>query len=138
MNTIFKYSLYTIALISLLGIGWLFGKSDFIKNRNLTTINIENNVHDFGVIKKDIEVPIYFTYRNSGDSPLVIQDIETKCGCTAAKWDREPLMPGETDSLGVYYDAKALGYFSKEVIIHFNSKKSFAKLFITGTVKEDK
>lgn len=137
MNNILKYTLYIISLVSLLGLGWLSGKSDFIKNRNLTTINIENNVYDFGAIPKDIETLVYFKYKNSGNAPLVLNDIETRCGCTAAKWDREPLMSGETDSLALYYDAKTLGYFSKEILIHYNSKNSFTQLIVTGTVKED-
>lgn len=137
MNNILKYILYVVSFVSLLGLGWLFGKSDFFKKEYVTTIGIKNNIYDFGEIKKGIEKSTYFKYKNTGDIPLIINDVETRCGCTAAKWDREPLMPGEIDSLVVYYDAKALGFFSKEIIIRFNSKEGFGQLFITGTVKED-
>lgn len=137
MNPLFKYSLYIIPLTFLLGLGWFFGKSDFIKNRNLTSIDVENNIYDFGEISKNTETLVYFKYKNSGRSPLILNDVETRCGCTAAKWDREPLLPGETDSLAVYYDAKTSGYFSKEIIMHYNSKNSFAQLIVTGTVTKD-
>ena len=137
MNNILKYTLYIISLVSLLVLGWLFGKSDFIKNRNLTTLTVEKNVYDFGGIPKDIETLVYFKYKNSGNAPLILNDVETRCGCTAAKWDREPLMPGKIDSLAVYYDAKTPGVFSKEILIHYNSKNSFAQLIVTGTVIKD-
>ncbi len=127
--------LFYIACLALAIVGGLqFGKSDFFKNRHLTIMGVKQNIYDFGTIPQGKEVKTFFKYTNIGNAPLVLEDVQSRCGCTVANWDKERLEENNTDSLAVYYDAKGLGYFSKEVLVYYNSQKGPKQLFVTGTV----
>jgi Protein of unknown function (DUF1573) len=59
--------------------------------------------------------------RNSGDSLLKIDQIETPCGCTSTKLDRGQLAPGESGTLEVAIDTTRLaGTYDKTLVIHSN------------------
>jgi hypothetical protein len=40
--------------------------------------------HDFGKVKQGDVVSCEFVFKNAGGAPLVIERVETTCGCTAA------------------------------------------------------
>ena len=43
----------------------------------------EKKLHDFGTIKEEIgSVTTQFEFKNTGDSPLIIQRVSASCGCT--------------------------------------------------------
>ena len=48
-------------------------------------IEFNETEHDFGEIERNIPVETTFTYKNTGNAPLVITDIKTSCGCTTPK-----------------------------------------------------
>ena len=47
--------------------------------------------------------------RNAGDAVLVVENISTSCGCTSATLDPMQLVPGESGTLRIAYDAGAHG-----------------------------
>lgn len=58
---------------------------------------------------------------NSGDALLTIDQVETPCGCTKAKLDRNQLAPGESGTLEVAIDTTRLsGTYDKTLKIHSN------------------
>ena len=65
----------------------------------------------------------YFVYKNTGRAPLVIQKIETSCGCTQATFSKQPLAPGGTDSIRVTYDGNGFsqGHFIKGCDVYSNA-----------------
>ena len=60
---------------------------------------------DFGTIREtDGRVSHTFTGVNRGDSPLVILDVVTTCGCTVPDFSKKPILPGEKTQITVTYD----------------------------------
>ena len=53
-------------------------------------ISWANEIHDFGEITRGKPVSIEFAFTNTGDDPILISDVETSCGCTAADYSKEP------------------------------------------------
>lgn len=44
-----------------------------------------------------------FKFKNTGESPITIEDIQTSCGCTIAKSDKTTYLPNETGEInGVF------------------------------------
>lgn len=41
-------------------------------------------VHDFDTIQTNSDGICYFTFKNTGDRPLIIASAKTSCGCTAS------------------------------------------------------
>lgn len=132
-----KYIKYILALLFTLFLGLVFGNFNTIFKLNETEVSFSKDLHDFGTIPQNEEVYTYFVVENIGGSPLKISDIEVKCGCTVADWNPNPIGEGMKDSIRVYYDAANIGYFSKEIRVHYNGTQSPQALFLTGTVSKD-
>jgi hypothetical protein len=62
--------------------------------------------HDFGKVKEGEVVSYEFTFQNNGKLPLVIKDIKTSCGCTAAVLSDKNIDPGKSGTLDVKLDTK--------------------------------
>jgi hypothetical protein len=60
---------------------------------NMPILQFEDTVIDFGQIVAGRQVEREFSFRNEGQTPLVISDIRTSCGCTVAEFPQEPSCP---------------------------------------------
>ena len=78
---------------------------------------------------------VEFRYRNAGPEPLLIDNIRTSCGCTAADWSRAPLPPDSTGVIRIEFDAREHGYFRKQVKVFFHGRGRAERLYIEGTVE---
>jgi hypothetical protein len=68
-------------------------------------INITPTVYDFGdVSQRQGVATTFFELSNEGKTDLIIDRVETSCGCTSAKVEKEVISPGGTTTLKVYYD----------------------------------
>ena len=101
----------------------------------IPVMTFDKKVHDFGTIQNGTPVETVFSYTNTGDSPLVITDIKSTCGCTVPKdWSREPLSPGESSQFTVKFDGKGVNKTSKTVTITANTQTGRETVKITAFV----
>jgi hypothetical protein len=89
---------------------------------------------DFGQIKQNIPVEATFELENIGTGPMIIQRVESSCGCTTADYRRSPIMPGEKTTVGATFDAKAMGQFSKSITVTLNDGNQPYILRFSGAV----
>ena len=75
---------------------------------------------DLGTILWKSPTTTSFTVTNRGNQPLLIQHVETDCGCTAAEWPTEPIAAGESATITATYDAAMLGRFHKSISVYTN------------------
>lgn len=98
-------------------------------------IQFSSTTFDFGRIMQGDQVKHAFEFTNAGGSDLVISDLRTTCGCTAAVASTGPYHPGEKGQIGVSYDSRAkVGYAHKEVEVFSNSTGSPHLLTLVGVV----
>ena len=77
-------------------------------------IEFDKKEHDFGEIEAKTPVETIFKYKNAGDSPLVITDIKSSCGCTVPQdWSREPLAPGADGQFTVKFNGSGTNKITK-------------------------
>lgn len=114
------------------------GNNDEFKNITLDGSGIlwEADSHNFGEIPQNKPVSVDFKFTNTGDSPLVITEVKTSCGCTASNYQKTAIQPGETSKITVDYNAKKLGAFSKTISVFTNAAEQTKTLYIKGTVVE--
>ncbi|WP_299888724.1 DUF1573 domain-containing protein [uncultured Lacinutrix sp.] len=94
--------------------------------------------HDFGEIINGTPVETVFTYKNTGESALVITDVKSTCGCTIPKdWSREPLAPGAEGKFTVKFNGKGNNKVSKAITVTSNTKNTKDVVKITAFVKPD-
>jgi len=107
--------------------------SDMLENP--TTIEFEDPEHDFGEMSLGSSVDFSFKFKNTGESPLIIQSVKASCGCTVLKdWPKEAIMPGESAEIPIVFTSKYPGEQKKYVSIIANTRPSITKVFLTGNV----
>ncbi|MDC0313840.1 DUF1573 domain-containing protein [Flavobacteriales bacterium] len=105
--------------------------SDMLENP--TTIEFEDPEHDFGEISLGSSVEFSFKFKNTGESPLIIQSVKAACGCTVLKdWPKEAIMPGESAEIPIVFTAKYPGDQKKYVSIIANTRPSITKVYLIG------
>lgn len=100
-------------------------------------IEFNETEHDFGNIEKGKSVETTFTYKNTGNAPLVITDIKSSCGCTVPQgWSREPLAPGDSGQFTVSYNGAGPNKITKTITVTANTALGSEVVKITAFVKE--
>ena len=99
------------------------------------TIEWVEQVHDFGKIPYEKETSYEFVFKNPGMIPLIIENVESSCGCTVPEYPKAPIPPGGEGKIKVVYSAEDKGYFSKEVTVYTNTQEKVTKLQIKGIVE---
>jgi len=99
-------------------------------------MKISESDHDFGKFKEEAGRQTHnFLVTNTGNSPLVIQNIAASCGCTTPEWTKEPIQPGQSGKITAIYDPKDRpGVFNKTLSVYSNSKPEVVVLVIKGEV----
>ena len=91
---------------------------------------------DYGKISQNSNGEKVFVFTNVGTQPLIIENIQSSCGCTVPKKPEKPIMPGEKGEIRVSYDTKRLGGFSKQITIFSNAKEPRKIIRIKGIVEQ--
>ena len=65
----------------------------------------KENTVDYGKVYKDSDSGLRtFEFKNTGDAPLIITNVQSTCGCTVPSKPTEPIMPGKTGKIDVKYN----------------------------------
>ncbi len=88
-----------------------------------------------GTFRLDLIQTMDFEFVNTGDEPLVILNVNTDCGCTAAGYPHDEIAPGDTAKISVRYNGRnnPTGTFRKQVRVRSNDPENpLVRLFIKG------
>lgn len=61
---------------------------------------------DFKTINEDDVVDHRYTFKNTGEAPLIIESVRPSCGCTAPNWTKTPIPVGGEGFVDVKFDSK--------------------------------
>lgn len=99
------------------------------------SISFKNLVIERPEVPYDSKEPFVFEFKNLGKTPLLITNVQTSCGCTAAEKPTEPIAKGKSSKIVVNYDTKRVGPFTKTITVTTNTGEEPVVLTIKGTVK---
>ncbi|MDO6438816.1 DUF1573 domain-containing protein [Cyclobacterium sp. 1_MG-2023] len=95
----------------------------------------EEEIFDFGTIDEGKVVEHVFKFKNEGQVPLIISNIQASCGCTSPEWSKEPVKPGDEGFIKVVFNSRGKsGVQSPTVTIQANTSPSVTRLRLKGTV----
>jgi hypothetical protein len=108
------------------------GESDM---KQLPVIEFHENVHDFGTVIEGETVIYSFKFRNTGNTDLVIGNVSASCGCTASKYTKEAVPPGEEGILTVTFDTRRRrGFQNKTLTVAANTQPTNTVLRIKAKI----
>lgn len=67
-------------------------------------MEISEQYYDFGTVDNSKVLERVFIIANRGQSPLIIQNAYTTCGCTAAEFTASEIPPGKVALIKLYFD----------------------------------
>ena len=104
-------------------------------------IKFDKLTHDFGTFSEnESKLTCVFTFTNTGDQPLIINQAVASCGCTVPEYTKDPVKPGESGQIKVTYNGagKFPGHFKKSITVRTNGKAEMTRLYIEGDMTEAK
>jgi len=101
-----------------------------------TTLKLNTDFVDLGKFSYKTIKRTSFKLLNTGTQSLIIQSVNTSCGCTVAKFDNEPVAKGKTATVILEFKPISTGYFRKTADVVCNARNGFVHLTISGEVVE--
>ena len=81
----------------------------------------KDNTIDYGTVTKETDSGIRtFIFKNTGDAPLIITNVQSTCGCTVPTKPTGPILPGMTDKIEVKYNMNP-GPIRKTITVESNA-----------------
>ena len=146
MKEIRKYLLVLICILLISENSYYIFAADNKKIENVIDEKVEKpnlvfeeQTYDFGRIYIGESVNHGFKFKNIGVGELVINNVKSSCGCTAALVSKNKLLKDEEGQVDVKFNAgHYVGKVTKSVIVNSNDPENLKyKLTITGEVIEE-
>jgi Protein of unknown function (DUF1573) len=97
------------------------------------SISLNETEFDFGKIPQGKPVTHIFEFKNTGTTPLALDNVQASCGCTTPEWNKDVIAPGATSKITVGYNAQNEGTFAKPVTITYKGTQT-KQIIIKGEV----
>ncbi|MFI3317205.1 MAG: DUF1573 domain-containing protein [Rikenellaceae bacterium] len=100
----------------------------------------ESHNYSLGEISEDAtDAKGYFTFRNSGDKPIVITKATTSCSCVVVSYPKSPIGAGQSATIEFHYSPKGYpGAINRRILLYtsLSSSKPSAVLSVGGYVND--
>jgi len=104
--------------------------------KTYANISFDKLVHEFGEIDEGDKITHKFKFKNTGNGPLIINNVDVSCGCTMPTYPIIPIGPGETGEIGVIYNSKGkFGTQKPSITVNTNASQPLVKLYMSGSIK---
>ena len=91
-------------------------------------IQFAKEKHDFGKTEQGKVLTYAFKFKNIGDAPLTIKNVQTTCGCTAAVVKGKKLDPGKEGEIKITFNTTGYGgSVSKYIYVDTNDPSASRK-----------
>ncbi len=100
-----------------------------------TTMAFSETEFDFGTVQDGEKVSHTYTFKNTGEEPLILSNAKGSCGCTVPSWPREPIPPGGEGEITVEFNSKnKKGKRNQKVTITANTNPPQTFIYLKGEV----
>lgn len=102
-------------------------------------LTIEDQKYEAGNLLPKSKIEVWFILNNTGDAPLVIENIRSMCDCITIETAPDTIVPGSSDSIMVEYIApEDSGKDESSLMVRTNTDPKNTKLTIVANVIESK
>lgn len=108
------------------------GAADVSGQANLL---LGEDTFEFGVVPEGTVVEHTYVFTNSGDQPLILNQVSASCGCTTPEFSRTPIAPGAEGNVKVVFDSNGqVGKQHKIITVANNGATPVVLLHLRGEV----
>ncbi len=104
--------------------------------REVATLEPDERIFRYDTVVEGAVITHGFTFRNTGNAPLLIADVSSGCGCTVPKnWPRELIPPGGEGTIEVAFNTRGWsGDVDKRVTAVTNGDPSVVHFVLDGHI----
>jgi hypothetical protein len=98
--------------------------SSVVSETTNTTIEwVDSSYQDLGKVKEGQTVEVAYRFKNTGSSPLIVNNVAAGCGCTVVEKPQEPIAPGKESVIKAQFNSagQSAGEHRKEVYVTANT-----------------
>jgi hypothetical protein len=104
-------------------------------NKKTAGITFKSTEHDFGRMIQGEKVIHVFRFTNTGDADLILSQVSASCGCTASKYTKTAIKPGDEGTIEVTFDSGGQrGIQNKTITVISNGQPQSTILRVKGQV----
>ncbi len=101
--------------------------------------SFDQTIHEFEEVQEGEVVTHVFKFTNVGQSPLLISEARSTCGCTVPEWPKDPIDVNESGEIKVRFKtAGKPGFQDKPISIYANTLPGKTVVRLRGNVKGEK
>jgi hypothetical protein len=105
--------------------------------KDSTSVQVLQTTYTFDTTAEGQKVEHNFSFKNTGNKPLIVIKATASCGCTIADKPEQPILPGDTGLIKVIFNTTGKkGHNHKTITVESNAYPSFPQLILTGEVKD--
>lgn len=98
-------------------------------------IKFKKKTHDFGKVLQGEVVKHSFTFTNTGDMTLLVNNVRSSCGCTVSNYSKKPISSGGSGKIEVSFNShRRKGMQNKTITVTSNSIPNTTTLHIKANV----
>ena len=113
--------------------------SQLMMAQSKPVMRFEKKEYDLGTLKFTSEskkVKLKYMFKNTGNAPLIINRVQTSCGCTISEWTKKPVPSGAKGHVYAILDLKGkIGLIRKTLFVYSNASNEVIQLYIKGIIK---
>jgi hypothetical protein len=104
----------------------------------IAEIKFQSERIDAGVTDGKTNVNVDFKFLNTGNIPLVINEVRGNCHCVQGTKPEKPIAPGDSSIISVSFDPAGVSTsYQRTLWVVSNATRDSVELYITGEIKRD-
>lgn len=104
---------------------------------SLARMEFKKTTHDVGQVFDHESQEFKFEFTNTGEEDLIIERVQSSCGCTASELEKKVYAPGESGAIDVVFNPKGKkGDQRRQLTVYSNANGREAVLLVTGSVTQ--
>lgn len=88
-----------------------------------------------GDVQRRQTYTLKYPFTNTGDRPVVLDNVRTDCGCTAPDWSRDPILPGDASVIVLEFTPTSKGRHRKKARVWIRDEKRPVTLSFEAIVR---
>lgn len=98
-------------------------------------VSVSENAFDHGVIYEGDSVSHQFTFTNSGDATLTINNVEVTCACLSTELGSTSIAPGNSGTITVWFNTEGkMGRQHKIITLNTNATVPVTRFSVMGEI----
>jgi hypothetical protein len=136
-------SIYVVVCLFFLLINFSCGESSTPKKEKppqpqMAEIKFESEKIDAGIVDGKTNVNVDFKFRNTGNIPLVINEVRGSCHCVQGTKPDKPIAPGDSSVISLSFDPVGQsGSNQRTMTVYSNASRPEVQLYVLCDIHRD-